>query len=158
MSSNHTDITFLISQTSQQQTQGPQAALQPVSYGHPEKAPLFPRLKSDSEAPKDHVEIHEVVEHQPEPEVQPYVEPRPEKVQVPQDLQDVGVESTGSTQFPSYNSIKLPISDDRVLQGLHRPISSSLRWLAEFCLHLLKKAHIRLRMAHGKAVRMFEAS
>ncbi len=141
MSPNYTDISSLVASQNSPQ----------ISYGVPEKAPPVAR----PEASKDHVEIHEVVEHEPAPEVKPYVEHRPEKVDVPQDLTDAGVQATETTNFPTYNSVKLPISDDRVMQGLKNPISSSLRWLAEFCVYLLRRAHIKLKLAHGKAFRMF---
>jgi len=143
MPPNFTDISSLVS--------APHPS--PVSYGHPEKA-LMP---SPPDTHAEHVEVHEVVEHEPESDVKPYVEPHPDKIKISQELVDVGVQSTGHTQFPSYNSVKLPISDDRVLQGLGNPISSSLRWLAEVCIFLLRRAHIRLLKAHGKAVRMFES-
>jgi hypothetical protein len=143
MPQNFTDISDLV-----RAAQPPQQ----ISYGGPEKIPI-PR---PPEVSKDHVEIHEVAEHEPEPEVKPYVEPRPEKVEIPQDVEEQGVESTGHSNFPTYNSVKLPISDEKVLQGLKTPISSSVRWLAEFCLFILRKAHIKLKTAHGKAVRMFD--
>lgn len=143
MSQNFTDISDIIAAAQSQQ----------ISYGSPEKVPPM----RPPEVSKDHVEIHEVTEHEPEPEVKPYVEPRPEKVEIPQDVADQGVESTGNSQFSSYNSVKLPITDDEVVKGLKTPISSSVRWLAEFCLFILRKAHIKLKTAHGKAVRMFDA-
>lgn len=142
MSPTFTDISHLVKQAEAQQ----------ISYGGPEKLPPM----RPPEATKDHVEIHEVVEHEPEPEVKPYVEPRQEQVVIPQDVADAGVVSTGHTQFPTYNSVKLPISDDKVMAGLKNPLSSSIRWLSEFCIFLLRRAHIKLKTAHGKAVRMFD--
>jgi hypothetical protein len=143
MSQNFTDISDVIKAAQEHQ----------VAYGGgPERIPPM----RPPEVSKDHIEVHEVAEHQPEPEVKPYVEPRPEKVELPQEVVDEGVESTGHTQFPTYNSVKLPISDDKVLQGLKNPMTSSVRWLAEFCLYILDKAHIKLKTAHGKAVRMFD--
>ncbi len=143
MPQNYTDISDLIQSVQAQQ----------ISYGNPEKiSPMRP-----PEVSKDHIEIHEVTEHEPEPEVKHYVEPRPEKIEVPQEVEEEGVASTGHSQFTTYNSVKLPISDDKVMQGLKNPISTSVRWLAEFCLFILRKAHIKLKIAHGKAVRMFDA-
>lgn len=144
MPQNFTDITDLIKAANKQHY---------VSYGGPEKAPPM----RPPEASQDHVEVHEVVEHEPEPDVAEHVTVHPEVVKIPQDLQEQGVESTGQTHFPTHNAVQLPISDDKVIQGLKSPMSSSVRWLAEFCLFLLHKAHIKLKLAHGKAVRMFDA-
>ena len=142
MMQNSTDISHLIKSLQDQH----------ISYGGPEKI----HIPRPPEITKEHVEIHEVAEHEPEAEVKPYVEPRPEKIELPEDVSSQGVELTGHTQFPTYNSVKLPITDEQIVVGLKDPISSSVRWLSEFCLFLLRRAHIKLKTAHGKAVRMFD--
>jgi len=101
-------------------------------------------------------EIKESVEYKPEEEVGAYVQPRKETIELPPDLKKMGVQSASSTNFPSYQAVVLPISDDKVLQGLHAPIYSSLRWLATLSWYLLKKAHLTLKVVHGHAVRIIK--
>ncbi|MBI4008753.1 hypothetical protein HY357_00815 [Candidatus Roizmanbacteria bacterium] len=103
---------------------------------------------------KEKYEIKEVVEHQPEEEVRPYLQPRAETIEIPPDLKRMGLQSTSTTQFPTYQNIKLPISDDKIISGLHQPITSSIRWLATLALYLLKQAHIALKVIHGKVIRV----
>lgn len=99
--------------------------------------------------------LQESVEHTiQDEEVKEYVEERQENVQVPSDLQQSGVEPVQSTQFPAYQAVKLPITDEQVMAGLHQPKNSSFRWLAELAMYLLKKAHITLKTVHGHVVRV----
>lgn len=102
---------------------------------------------------KNHIEIHEVVEHHPETEVVPYVSHRKEVIEVPPDLQKMGVAASGTPTFSRLQTVKIPLGDDKVLKGLHAPITSSFRWLAELCVYLLKNAHITIKQIHGKIVR-----
>ena len=60
-------------------------------------------------------EIKEAVEHQPEEEVNQYVQPRAETIELPPDLKKMGLQPASTTQFPSYQNIKLPISDDKII-------------------------------------------
>ena len=100
-------------------------------------------------------EIQEVVEHEPDGEVESFVSPRSNTIELPPDLTKLGVQSSNSgTNFPSYQNIKLPISDDKVITGLHAPINSSLRWLATFAIYLLAKAHLGLKVVKGHVVRV----
>ncbi len=105
--------------------------------------------------PKEH-EIKEVIEHEPKKELQAYLQPRAETIKLPPDLKKLGLQPTTTTQFPSYQNIKLPISDDKIVFGLHAPVSSSLRWLATLAIYLLKKAHLTLKIVHGKVVRILK--
>jgi hypothetical protein len=102
------------------------------------------------------VEMHEVVEHEPDPEVKEYVEVRQETPEVPPDMKKLGVQASTPQNFTGYQKVQLPISDDQILQGKKQPITDSIRWLAEFCIFLLKQAHIQLKIAHGKAQRVFK--
>ncbi len=105
-----------------------------------------------SKAPE--IIMEEVVEHRPEKEVAPFVKPRAETIKLPPDLKKIGARVTSTTRFPAKKIIQLPISDDKILVGLHAPITSSLRWLATLALYILKKAHLSLKKIHGKVVRV----
>ena len=119
------------------------------SVSKPKEAEPFARKK-------EKYEIKEIVEHQPEEEVKPFVQPRAETIELPPDLKKMGLQPTTTTQFPSYQNIKLPLSDDKIFAGLHQPITSSIRWLATLALYLLKQVHLALKVVHGKVVRVIK--
>lgn len=101
-------------------------------------------------------EIQEVVEHRPEEEVSTYVAPRAETIDIPPDLKQFGLQPAATTQFPSYQNIKLPLSDEKIVVGLHAPITSSLRWLATLAIYLLQQAHLGLKTIHGRVIRVIK--
>jgi|SRR3989344_1775977 len=47
------------------------------------------------------------------------------------DLEKIGVTSNGSTKFPNFESITLPLSGKKIKLGLKERIGSSFRWFAE---------------------------
>ena len=98
--------------------------------------------------------FQEVVEHQPEKETTPFVRPRAETIELPPDLKQMGAQSTNTTQYPTYQNVKLPITDDKVVVGLHAPITSSFRWLATLAEYILRTAHLQLKIIHGHVVRV----
>lgn len=100
--------------------------------------------------------IKEAVEHEPEPGVGSYVQSRKETIKLPPDLKKMGLQAIPTTKFPSYRTVSLPISDDKVLKGLHAPIYSSLRWLATLAMYLLAQAHLTLKTIHGRVVRVIK--
>ena len=103
---------------------------------------------------KEKYEIKEAVEHQVEEEVKPFIQPRAETIELPPDLKKMGLQPATTTQFPSYQNIKLPISDDKIITGLQQPLTSSIRWLATLALYLLKQVHLTLKVIHGKVIRV----
>lgn len=102
-------------------------------------------------------EIKEVVEHRAEEEVRPFISPRQDTIELPPDLKKMGLQSTSSTQFKSYQNIKLPIPDEKVVVGLHAPITSSFRWLATLAIYLLARVHLGLKVVHGKVIRVLRS-
>ncbi len=105
---------------------------------------------------KESFAIKEVVEKELPKELTPYVEEREEKVKIDEELRKLGLRPvSGTIKFPDYKNLQFPISDEKILEGLHAPISSSLRWLSEFAVYILKKFHIKLKKIHGKVVRVF---
>lgn len=108
-------------------------------------------------APEDY-DVKEVVEHEvTDEEIKSHVTIHPETIELPPDLKKLGVQSTQTTSFPTFQNVKTPLADDKVLTGLHAPITSSLRWLATFAWYLLQKAHVTLRLVHGKVMRVFKS-
>lgn len=103
-------------------------------------------------------EVQEVVEHEPDAETESFVSPRSDSIELPPDLVKLGVQSSNNTNnFPTYQNVKLPISDDKVITGLHAPISSSLRWLATFAIYLLARAHLGLKVVKGHVIRILKS-
>lgn len=80
-----------------------------------------------------------------------------ETIELPPDVKKLGVTHAGvsvpvvSVALPV---VTLPISDQQVVTGLHAQVLSALRWLAEWCIKKLKRAHIALKVMHGKVMRV----
>jgi len=81
----------------------------------------------EAEPAVDFGQIKEVVEHEPETEVEQFVTPRAETIKLPPELKKLGLQEVSTTKFPSYQNVKLPLSDEKVIVGSHAPITSSLR-------------------------------
>lgn len=113
-------------------------------------------VDQDPSEQAEYIELHEMVEHEPDDEVKPFIEQRHTKIDIPEDLQALGVQATHAVQYPKADKIKVPLSDDKIAFGLKQPLDSAIRWLAEVCKRIFNKAHVRLVVAHGKAQRMFE--
>ncbi len=107
-------------------------------------------------APQKEIEYQETVEQEPSPEVQPYVKKWAETIRLPPDLKKLGVQANSLSQTTGYQNVKIPLADDKVVSGLHAPITSSLRWLATLALYILKQAHLSLKVVKGHTVRVFK--
>lgn len=135
-SKNYTPIDFLLDDTSSSTTQ------------HKEAEPT--RMVPEE---SENIEIHEVVEHEPSPDLSKYVHHHKETVEVPPDLKKIGIVATSNPSVTTTQPLSAPLSDDKIISGLHAPITSSLRWFAEFCIYLLKTMHVSLKEIKGKPVR-----
>ena len=116
-------------------------------------------LPKETEPPikkPDTLEIKEVVEKKVEDEVKPHVKIRPETIKLPSEIKKLGGQATGTTKFPEYQTIKLPLSDEKILIGLQQSPDSSIRWLATLAWYILRKTHITLKKVHGKIIRVFK--
>lgn len=79
-----------------------------------------------------------------------------ETIELPQDITKLGVTHAGPTApvAATLPSVTLPISDQQVVVGLHTKVVGALRWLAVWCVKKLKKAHLALKVVHGKIMRV----
>lgn len=80
-----------------------------------------------------------------------------EEIELPPDVKKLGVAPSSSTVPVATTilpQIVLPISDQNVLVGLHAKVTIALRWLAVWCIRKLKKAHLTLKVIHGKIIRV----
>lgn len=114
-----------------------------------------PKEAEPIKTPAEALTIKEAKEHiKLDQEVKPYIQVRKETIKLPPDLKKIGVKATQTTHFPTYENVKSPLTDDKIITGLHAPITSSLRWLATFAIYLLKRAHLTLKVVHGKVIRV----
>lgn len=134
MSQNYTPIDFLLPS--------------PSASSHKEAEPAL------SAKDRAVVEMHEVVEHEIDKDVAEFVEHRKDTIEVPPDLKQMGVMPTGQATVTAHSTVPIPLTDEKIIKGIHEPLTSSVRWLAEFCLYILKSAHITLKEMHGKPVRV----
>lgn len=82
------------------------------------------------------------------------VKVQPTTVKLPPQVSQLGVQAVGQASPGPAPAVTLPLTDDQIAQGLHTSISSSLRWLAEWCRRRLKQAHVALKKIHGKIMRV----
>lgn len=110
-----------------------------------------PRVNSEESAAQ---EMMTDIELEPDVE-QAGVTKMSETIEIPPDLKKMGVQTMGSTAvFASNASLKLPLTDDQIVTGLHSQVLMSLRWLSEWCIKRLKIAHVHLKViTGGKVVR-----
>lgn len=93
----------------------------------------------------------------PEQEIQnqstrPYIQQTDDTVHLPPELVKIGVEVVDHS--PVADALHTPMSDEKVIEGLHQPITSGWRWIAEFTKFILQRAHITLKVIHGKVTRV----
>lgn len=101
-------------------------------------------------------EIKEVVEHEPDEEIEKFISPRAETIELPPDLKKLGLQTVSTSKFPSYKNITLPLSDEKIVVGQKAPITSSLRWLSTLALYILGQAHLGLKVIHGRVIRVLK--
>lgn len=75
------------------------------------------------------------------------VKVQPTSVALPQNVQQLGVKPSGpTTPVRSGASVTLPLTDEQIALGLKQGITSSWRWLAEWCVRKIKQLHKRLKV------------
>jgi len=106
--------------------------------------------------PVKEMEISEDEPHIEDKEVKKYLEVKRDEPEIHPDLLKAGLNAVNTSSLDPKHKVQLPLSDEKIIKGLHQPISSSLRWLAEFALFMLKQAHLTLKEVHGKVVRIMQ--
>jgi len=105
---------------------------------------------------KKEIKFQEIKELEIKDEIKPHITKREETIKIPQDIQKLGLKPIPTFYFPQYENVKLPLSDDKIITGLHAPVYSSLRWLATLAMYILQKTHLSLKVIHGKVVRVLK--
>ena len=138
---NHTSIRHLIDDNKKQQT------VRVTKEGEP--------IEIVSEAlPSPEVTLVETEPTIEDREVKKFVEVARDQPEIHPELKKAGLQSIDSSSLDQKHKVKLPIADEKVVEGLHKPISSSFRWLAEIAFFMLKQAHLTLKKIHGHVVRV----
>ena len=81
------------------------------------------------------------------------------EVKVPAELaKEMGVKPTVEPQTPmetvtGFSVRGVSLSDDQITLDLKKPTSSGLRWLAEWFIYQLLKAHFLIKKVHGRIFR-----
>ena len=68
----------------------------------------------------------------------------PTTVQIPQPVAQMGVKAVGDAVVPLAPPVTLPLSDEQIALGLKQSVTTSWRWLAEFCVRKLKQLHRKI--------------
>lgn len=72
------------------------------------------------------------------------VKTQPTTVVLPHAVTQIGVKPVGQMVMPKAVTTALPLTDDQIAQGLKQSITSSWRWLAEWCVRKLKQLHRKI--------------
>ena len=79
---------------------------------------------------------------------------KPTTVHIPPKIAQMGVTTVGQTSTPPAIVVSLPLTDVQIAQGLTQSITSSWRWMAEWCRRRLKQFHFGIKSIQGKVVRV----
>lgn len=122
-----------------------------------EAGPVRIDVPTASEHAIQHEELpmREAVEHSiQDAHVAAFVQVKPENIKLSPELKNVGLKPVNQTNFPAYQNVKIPISDEAVLEGERMPVNTSFRWLAEYAKWLLWRARISIKKIGGRVVRV----
>ncbi len=81
------------------------------------------------------------------------------EVKIPADVaKEMGIQPTVNIQTPIASVTDffvrgISLSDDQLMAGLTKPTSSGFRWLVEWFIYQLLKAHFHIKKLHGKIFR-----
>jgi hypothetical protein len=68
----------------------------------------------------------------------------PTTVKLPQNVVQAGLTpvAKGTNAVPTGQGVTLPLSDEQIVQGLHKGVKTSWRWFAEWCVRRMKQMHL----------------
>lgn len=118
--------------------------------GNKEVEPRFAERPSITEStlPKEHEQLKEP---QTQPGPTPTIQIIPELPELDEELKAEGVElEDHDTIFVNSRKIDLPLPLERVDQGLHKPVTTGWRWLAELTKYILARFHIVIKKIGNK--------
>lgn len=122
-----------------------------ISYSK-EGAPIeiAPERKSQPE-----MEFEEVEPTLEDKELEKFIKvEKKHTIELDPSLKKAGLTAIDTTSLDPKHRIQLPIADEKVIEGLEKPISSSWRWLSELAMYMLHRGHLTLKKIHGHVVRV----
>ncbi len=159
MNPNFTPIDFLLNQApSSQPNPGisnsvQQSPANPISTGSVEKAePVGGRIIESK--PIAEIQEDSKNEQPQQSNTQDYIQVNSSIPTIPADVAAAGVEVSPSAQDVLQPVLELPLPDEKIPVALKKPVSSGIRWIAEICVYMLRKAHLQLKTIHGKVMRV----
>ena len=132
---------------------------QPASTASPDPVSVGSVAKEYESPVSPDIKPEEIQEYHVSKEVSAQVQIPKQKPDIPPDLIQIGVTHAPSDQnisTPVLNQVNVPLNDDQINDGMHHPITDSIRWLAEWCLVQLKRAHVHLTKVKGRYIRVSE--
>ena len=114
---------------------------------HKEAEPIRVDLGNHSEVVEDVIE--EQVEAQPTKDVSRHVTIVPEKPALTKEQEDMGVQASQTSIFVQGRKVDIPLSAEKVEEGLQKPMTSGWRWLAELVKYILLKFHMTVKKVSG---------
>lgn len=117
-----------------------------------------PTKESEPFAPrKQELVVQEVVEHEvKDTQVTPHVEVRKDVPEIPPDLKKVGITTSASSSFQTQQSIKLPLTEEKLPSALKSPLNESIRWLGELTYYLIEQTHGKVKIVHRSSMQKIE--
>jgi hypothetical protein len=79
-----------------------------------------------------------------------------ENIELDPQLKKAGLQAIDISSLSPFQRIQLPLSDEKIMEGKQKSVTSSWRWLAEFAFFMLGQAHITLKKIHGKVIRVLK--
>lgn len=150
---NHTSIQHLLEEGKKPQS------THVMSSPEGEPVPISPKPAETTTSPDEQAEVDVTVEKDPDiedAEVGEYLKTQDTDPEIHPELKKAGLQTIQSDSLDEKHKVELPIPDEEVLAGLHKPITTSWRWLAEIALFMLKQAHLGLKTVHGHVVRVMQ--
>ncbi len=150
---NYTSIDYLLKDQKKPQS------FHATSSPEGEPIPISPKPAETTTSPDQQVEVDVMVEKDPDiedAEVGEYLKTQNTDPEIHPELKKAGLQTIHADSLDEKHKIELPIPDEEVLEGLHKPINTSWRWLAEIAFFMLKQAHLGLKTVHGHVVRVMQ--
>ncbi len=149
---SYTNIQHLVDDHNKKKQQDDSAKSQvTISYTKEgEPIEIAPERKSQPE-----MELEEKEPTIEDKEVEKFVKvEKPHKIELDPTLKKAGLSAIDTTSLDPKHRIQLPIPDEKVIEGLEKPLSSSWRWLSELAMYMLHRGHLTLKKIHGHVVRV----
>lgn len=147
MSKNYTSVHHLMNDPDDdKKKQATSAQVTITKEGEPVKISMEKKQQS--------IEFSETEPKIEDKELENYIKVEKHDPQLDPTLKKAGLSAIDSSSLGPKYKVILPISDEKVMEGLDQPITSSLRWLAEFAVYMLHKAHLTIKKIHGHVVRV----